>query len=33
MFLQGLIEAVKVWEFSMKEKSMLNRFKAMDPGK
>ena len=32
-FFQGFIQAVKVWKFSTRDKSMLTRFKAMDPGK
>lgn len=31
-FVQGLIEAVKVWEFLKKEESMLTKFKALYPG-
>ena len=31
-FVQGLIEAVKVWEFLKKEGSMLTKFKALYPG-
>ena len=32
-FIQGLIEAVKVWQFKKKEESMFTKFKAMEPGR
>lgn len=30
--IQGFIEAVKVWQFTKKEESMMTKFKDEDPG-